>query len=221
MEELSSLISGSDLAVSGVSGLEDDDENALMAVKSKDSKTEKGSKSPLVELHYFPGFNHENPTPLPTKLEPMSMLEIVWSAQTNFCVKSSFKDIHRQFFLSESSQNILQDGFWWYFCHRFHNKTSMTSRGQLFDRIARVYTKLLMSWTGSQYEDKLLGSYPDMMSQAVYTTFYHAFSASYLHFNANFCDDLIAQMNLWMVGAKPIPRLWEKWNFDTLHAVPL
>lgn len=175
------------------------------------------TKKPLlVELHTFPGFSDENETPdLPSTLSPLVILKVITKAKKDLENKPTFRKVFKEFFLSIQSQEIMRDTFWWFFCHKY--QSSPAQQEILFDKISKNYTNLLIIWTGSKYRDKLFKDYADLVSQAVYSTFCHAFPTSYRQFNAEFRDDILYLINLWMMGTKPAPRTWNKWNFQGIE----
>jgi len=183
----------------------------------KQAAVHSSTKRPLlVELHFFPGFDDNDNTPsLPGNLEADFILKKITNAKLDLRKKPTFKKVFREFFHSLNSQGILRDSFWWYFCHKYEQSKKVQE--ELFDRIARNYTNLLVTWTGSKYQDKLFKDYADLMSQAVYSTFCHAFPTSYRQFNADFRDEVLFLINLWMMGTRPAPRTWDKWNFEGIE----
>ncbi|XP_066919427.1 protein FAM227A-like [Clytia hemisphaerica] len=199
---------------------------SLQTILSKEDKskpkvtfkkdTSNVSKKPLlVELHSFPGYDDIELTPLPALLTAEFMLQVVVDAQKYLKNKATFKKSFYKFFTQPSSVTVFQDTFWWFFCHKYQH--SEVCQEKLFDRIAKNYTKLLFSKSQEQNHDKYFKNYGDLLSQAVYATFCHAFPASYRQFNGEFRDEIISICALWIIGTKPPPRTWEDWNFEALE----
>ncbi|XP_057311876.1 protein FAM227A-like isoform X2 [Hydractinia symbiolongicarpus] len=178
-----------------------------------------GKRPVLVELYSFPGYDEVTCTPLPYPLKARSILNILLDAQRVLKKKPALKNAFKDFVQSNSSQAILQDSFWWYFCHKY--QPTMTSQSDLFARIARNYTNLLVTWTGRKYQEMLFKDYANLMSQAIYSTFCYAFPASYRQFNGCFRDDLLGVITMWMMGTKPALRSWKNWNFTDLEPAGL
>ena len=132
----------------------DSDESKYVALPKRVTVPSSTKKPLLVELHFFPGFDEDDKTPhLPGNVVPVYILKKVTNAKFDLRNKPKFKKVFRNFFHSLNSQEILQDSFWWYFCHKYEQNKKVQE--ELFDRIARSYTNLLVTWTGSKYQDKL------------------------------------------------------------------
>lgn len=116
---------------------------------------------------------------------------------------------------SKTSEDILQDLFWWYFLEKYQANKNIQE--MLFNRIAHNYVKMLFTAPVTQYRDKFLKRYPDIMAQAVYCTFCTAFPTSYKQFGDEFKESLVQLIHEWIAGTKPVPRLWAKWNFRALE----
>ncbi|KAL9956226.1 hypothetical protein ACROYT_G037674 [Oculina patagonica] len=108
-----------------------------------------------------------------------------------------------------------QDLFWWYFLEKY--QPSRNIQEMLFNRIAHNYVKMLFTAPVTKYRDKFLKRYPDLMAQAVYCTFCTAFPTSYKQFGDEFKEDLVQLIHEWIAGTKPVPRIWDKWNFKALE----
>eukprot|EP00794_Sanderia_malayensis_P009002 gene9002-9964_t len=173
----------------------------------------------LVELHSFPGYDKDELTALPYPLQASDVLRIVTEAQCDLERKPAFKREFTRFFHSRLSQGILQDTFWWIFCNKY--QPGPKSQQNLFNRIAHNYTKQLNRCIGWRYQDTIFKRYPDLLSQAVYTTFCQAFPTSYRQFHDAFKDEVIFLVHLWMVGTKPSPGTFSKWNLKKLEPMDL
>jgi hypothetical protein len=73
----------------------------------------------LVEMAEFPGFNESSSTPLPESLNSINVLKTVIRAQTDLQRKLAFKAQWESLFLSEQSESIFLDCFWYYFLQKF------------------------------------------------------------------------------------------------------
>lgn len=185
--------------------------------KSARKKTEKSStmKPMLVELHVYPGYEPDEVTPLPPPFLAKEIMLTVIDAQRDFRKKPSFKREFQAFVFSKTSEDILQDLFWWYFLEKYQPNKNIQE--MLFNRIAHNYVKMLFTAPVTQYRDKFLKRYPNIMAQAVYCTFCTAFPTSYKQFGDEFKENLVQLIHEWIAGTKPVPRLWAKWNFKALE----
>lgn len=183
------------------------------ATKKKEKSSSK--KPMLVELHVYPGYEPDEVTPLPEPFQAKDILLIVINAQRDLKKKPSFKREFQTFIFSRTSQDILQDLFWWYFLESY--QPSRNIQEMLFNRVAHNYVKMLFTTPVTQYRDKFLKRYPNIMAQAVYCTFCTAFPTSYKQFGDEFKEDLIQLITEWIAGTKPVPRMWDKWNFKALE----
>lgn len=208
------------LGLTSVSTLVDtvSQESPLICWKNKASKKKEKSSSMkpmLVELHVYPGYEPDEVTPLPEPLQPKDILQTVINAQRDLRKKPSFKREFQSFVFSRISQDILQDLFWWYFLQKY--QPSRNIQEMLFNRIAHNYVKMLFTTPVTQYRDKFLKRYPNIMAQAVYSTFCSAFPTSYKQFGDEFKEDLSQLITEWIAGTKPVPRMWDRWNFKSLE----
>lgn len=208
------------LGLTSVSPLVDtvSQQSPLISWKNKaPKKKEKSSsmKPMLVELHVYPGYEPDEVTPLPEPLQPKDILQTVINAQRDLRKKPSFKRELQSFVFSRISQDILQDLFWWYFLQKY--QPSRNIQEMLFNRIAHNYVKMLFTTPVTQYRDKFLKRYPNIMAQAVYSTFCTAFPTSYKQFGDEFKEDLSQLITEWIAGTKPVPRMWDRWNFKSLE----
>jgi len=183
-------------------------------VIGKTESSIKSKKPMLVELHSFPGYDNNILTPLPANLDALFILKVVTDAQFDLEYKALYKEIFIEFFQSQLSQDLIQDIFWWFFCHKYQ---SSVIDEKLFHRIATNYTKLLFLWSENRYHDKLFKEYANLMSQATYSIFCHAFPTSYRQFNSDFRDELLSIITRWMMGTKPAPQSWQSWNFTDIE----
>lgn len=190
---------------------------ALSWKKASKKKAEKSSsmKPMLVELHVYPGYEPDQVTPLPQPFLAREILSTVIDAQRDLRKKASFKRDFQSFAFSKTSEDILQDLFWWYFLEKY--QPSRNIQEMLFNRIAHNYVKMLFTAPVTEYRDKFLKRYPDLMAQAVYCTFCTAFPTSYKQFGDEFKENLIQIIHEWIAGTKPVPRIWDKWNFKALE----
>lgn len=192
-------------------------QSQLLGWKKASKRKEKSSsmKPLLVELHVYPGYEPDEVTPLPEPLQAKEILLTVINAQQDLWKKPSFKREFQSFIFSKTSQDILQDLFWWYFLQKYQPNRNIQE--MLFNRIAHSYVKMLFTAPVTQYRDKFLKRYPGMMAQAVYCTFCTAFPTSYKQFGDEFKEDLIQLINEWITGTKSVPRIWDKWNLKALE----
>ncbi|XP_020608681.1 protein FAM227B-like, partial [Orbicella faveolata] len=172
-------------------------------------------KPMLVELHVYPGYEPDEVTPLPKPFLARDILSTAIGAQQDLRKKVSFKHEFQSFVFSKTSEDILQDLFWWYFLEKY--QPSRNIQEMLFNRIAHNYVKMLFTAPVTEYRDKFLKRYPDLMAQAVYCTFCTAFPTSYKQFGDEFKENLIQIIHEWIAGTKPVPRIWDKWNFKALE----
>ncbi|XP_074606012.1 protein FAM227A-like [Acropora palmata] len=208
------------LGLTSVSPLVDtvSQQSPLICWKNKASKKKEKSSSMkpmLVELHVYPGYEPDEVTPLPEPLQPKDILQTVINAQRDLRKKPSFKREFQSLVFSRISQDILQDLFWWYFLQKY--QPSRNIQEMLFNRIAHNYVKMLFTTPVTQYRDKFLKRYPNIMAQAVYSTFCTAFPTSYKQFGDEFKEDLSQLITEWIAGTKPVPRMWDRWNFKSLE----
>ncbi|KAK2557248.1 Protein FAM227A [Acropora cervicornis] len=213
-------ISSKALGLTSVSPLVDtvSQQSPLICWKNKASKKKEKSSSMkpmLVELHVYPGYEPDEVTPLPEPLQPKDILQTVINAQRDLRKKPSFKREFQSLVFSRISQDILQDLFWWYFLQKY--QPSRNIQEMLFNRIAHNYVKMLFTTPVTQYRDKFLKRYPNIMAQAVYSTFCTAFPTSYKQFGDEFKEDLSQLITEWIAGTKPVPRMWDRWNFKSLE----
>lgn len=191
-------------------------QSQLLCWKKASKKKEKSSsmKPMLVELHVYPGYEPDGVTPLPEPLQARDILSTVINAQVDLRKKPSFKREFQSFMFSKTSEDILQDFFWWYFLEKY--QASRNIQEMLFNRIAHSYVKMLFTAPVTP-RDKFLKRYPNMMAQAVYCTFCTAFPTSYKQFGDEFKEDLVQLIHEWIAGTKPVPRIWDKWNVKALE----
>jgi len=192
-------------------------QSQLLGWKKASKKKEKSSsmKPMLVELHVYPGYEPDEVTSLPEPYQAKEILLTVIDAQRDLRKKPSFKREFQSFLFSKTSRDILQDLFWWYFLEKY--QFSRNIQEMLFNRIAHNYVKMLFTSPVTQYRDKFLKRYPNMMAQAVYCTFCTAFPTSYKQFGDEFKEDLVQLIHEWINGTKLVPRIWDKWNLKGLE----
>ncbi|XP_074648249.1 protein FAM227A-like [Tubulanus polymorphus] len=180
---------------------------------SQTAKKETSNKPKFVELHQFPGYESNELTPLPSDVHPRQILEKVTSAQKDLRKKPTYRQTFSKLFSSQMSQAILVDSFWWYFLEKFQKDGCVQQK--LFNRIAHNYVKLILQ--PAEMKEAFLQSYPSLLAQSVYATFCAAFPDSYRQFNDDFKENLHCVISLWVVGLKPAPKSWKKWNLDELE----
>lgn len=192
-------------------------QSQLMGWKKASKKKGKSSsmKPMLVELHVYPGYEPDEVTPLPEPFQAKEILSMVLSAQLDLRKKPSFKREFQSFMFAKTSEDILQDLFWWYFLEKYQPNRNIQE--MLFNRIAHNYVKMLFTAPVTQYRDKFLKRFPNVMAQAVYCTFCTAFPTSYKQFGDEFKEELVQLIHEWIAGTKPVPRIWDKWNFKGLE----
>ncbi|XP_028413192.1 protein FAM227A-like [Dendronephthya gigantea] len=187
-----------------------------LLTKVHNNPTTAVSKRPmLVELHTFPGFNKDELTPLPASLSTKHVLDIVTRAQEDLLKKPSFRKEFKRMFHSSPSQAIVQDIFWWFFIEKYQSCPEVQS--QLFSRVACNYVNLIISGSENIHREAFFKRFPSLVSQAVYTVFCRAFPTSYRQFDDRFKQDLADVIFLWIVGTRPIRRVWEKWPLASLE----
>lgn len=76
-------------------------------------------KPMLVELHVYPGYEPDEVTPLPEPLQAKEIILTVINAQRDLRKKPSFRREFQSFMFTKTSQDILQDLFWWYFLEKY------------------------------------------------------------------------------------------------------
>lgn len=169
----------------------------------------------LVEMAEFPGFNESSSTPLPESLNSINVLKTVIRAQTDLQRKLAFKAQWESLFLSEQSESIFLDCFWYYFLQKFQPNQSIQDK--LFHRTAFAYIDLLQLYIDPRYRETFFKRYPDCICQAVYHTFFIAYPTSYQQFGEDFKQGLCNFVYLWLTGIQPVPRCWLCWNFNVLE----
>ena len=60
-------------------------------------------------------------------------------------------------------------------------------------------------------------SYPDLLSQSIYSAFCAAFPNSWRQFDDKFKSDICTLTHQWIVGTRPMPNLWENWDMPMLE----
>ncbi|KAJ8037424.1 hypothetical protein HOLleu_18234 [Holothuria leucospilota] len=168
-----------------------------------------------LKLYQFRGFDEKRLTPLPEVDSALTILERVTAAQTSLDRKPHYKEEFKRLFHSKMSEAVLVDSFWWFFLNRFH--PSKMVQPKLFNRIAHNYVKLLLSAKHPKYRDVFFQTYADKLAQGMYATFCAAFPDSWRQFQGDFIANICDLTSLWVVGTKPAPGSWQKWNFEKLE----
>ncbi|XP_038065606.1 protein FAM227B-like isoform X2 [Patiria miniata] len=182
---------------------------------SKKITKDKGDTKPkLVELHQYMGYDPHQLTPLPD-LETLTIIKRVTEAQTGLLRKPQYKQEFKRLFFSKMSEAVLVDTFWWFFLHRYH--PSKKTQERLFNRIAHNYVKLLLFAKNPKHRDVFFQDYSDTLAQAIYSAFCAAFPNSWRQFDPDFKSDLCSLTSQWVVGTRPAPRTWLRWNYPGLE----
>ncbi|XP_028935037.1 protein FAM227A isoform X1 [Ornithorhynchus anatinus] len=175
-------------------------------------------KKQLAELYQYPGYQKDKPTELPNEVALFDMVANVVRAQRNTaCGKPSMSPRELQKFLtSPGPKAILLDTFWWIFLERYQPNKEIQS--QLFDRIARNYTILLLNIPRTHYTETLLKRFPLLLSQALYTSFCACFPQSWFdnhEFKSHICNTTME----WIGGIFPCQNSYACWNYSELDPV--
>ncbi|XP_064643776.1 protein FAM227B-like [Lineus longissimus] len=182
---------------------------------SKTNVKRDSNKPKFVELHQYPGYDATEITPLPDEVPAVQILRKVSDAQVHLLKKPSYRVDFDKLMLSQMSQAILVDIFWWYFLERF--QADKEAQSKLFNRVSHNYVKLLLYCKDPNLREVFLKDYANILAQGVYASFCESFPDSYRQFDADFKEDLISLVTQWVVGLKPAPRTWMKWNLDMLE----
>ncbi|XP_022095419.1 uncharacterized protein LOC110981800 isoform X2 [Acanthaster planci] len=182
---------------------------------SKKIAKDKGDTKPkLVELHQYMGYDPNQLTPLPD-LETLTIIKRVTEAQTDLPCKPQYRQEFKRLFFSKMSEAVLVDTFWWFFLYRYH--PSKKTQERLFNRVAHNFVKLLLFAKHPKYRDVFFQDYSDILAQAIYSAFCAAFPNSWRQFDADFRSDLCCLTSQWVVGTRPAPRTWLRWNYPALE----
>ncbi|XP_002733341.1 protein FAM227A-like [Saccoglossus kowalevskii] len=182
--------------------------------KTQQSKEMSAIKPKLVELYQYPGFEPTDLTPLPD-VDALTILKKIASAKKDLDRKPFYKAEFKRLFYSRMSEAILVDTYWWIFLQHYH--PSKKSQSKLFNRIAHNYVKLLLYAKEPQYRDVFFKNYPDLLSQAIYSSFCEAFPTSWRQFDDNFRSDICTVTSQWIDGTNPVPRSWMAWNYKAIE----
>ncbi|XP_075142263.1 protein FAM227A [Leptodactylus fuscus] len=173
-------------------------------------------KPKLVELYQFPGFSSHSPLPLPHEISLNSIIEKVVSAHRITGAKICPMRTLNRLLHTPVTQKILLDCYWWIFLHRY--KPDTECQRKLFDRIAQNYIQLLTFCQGSYYGDAFLNVFPSVLSQAIYCSFCFTFPQSLHQFQSDdFKAELCSLLWQWIGGIRPIPEVYNTWDFVTLE----
>ncbi|XP_028935039.1 protein FAM227A isoform X2 [Ornithorhynchus anatinus] len=97
-------------------------------------------------------------------------------------------------------------------------KPNKEIQSQLFDRIARNYTILLLNIPRTHYTETLLKRFPLLLSQALYTSFCACFPQSWFdnhEFKSHICNTTME----WIGGIFPCQNSYACWNYSELDPV--
>ncbi|XP_064390990.1 protein FAM227B-like [Halichondria panicea] len=171
--------------------------NRVVPSGKKDEKT--------VDVVHFPGFS--NTLTLPSKVEALSILDLVTKAQIP--QQSALSKAWRKFFYSDASTALLTNSFWWIWMNCF--KPDQSLQAALFDIICENFVVLLTGIDDGQ-KDPVFMYYPDCLCQAIYSAFCQAFPDSNKVINSDkFLDYLTNLISEWITGIKVGPGVWRRW----------
>ncbi|XP_060633035.2 protein FAM227A isoform X2 [Anolis sagrei] len=170
----------------------------------------------LVELFEYPGYSHEETTPLPNGVELDDILEKVIRAQRKTSVAQTSWSLQmlRKFLSAPCIRAIVLDSFWWQFLQLYRPNKEI--QGHLFERIAENYSRILLGCHKVSNREHILIFFPSILSQAVYTCFCYCFSRSWFNtpeFKAQLCD----VFSEWFGGIRHAPGSYKKWNYSKLE----
>ncbi|XP_067884112.1 protein FAM227A-like [Heterodontus francisci] len=169
----------------------------------------------LVELQQYPGFDAQEPTPLPNDTALHQIWDNVLKARRQQMKQTGYLVEFQQLLSSTLMQDILLDTFWWLFLHMY--QSNYTVQYQLFDRISMHYVQLIMKCQSYYYGDRFLQELSSSLSQAVYVSFCCSFPQSWIQFhNDDFRSQVCDIVYQWFGGMHPTPRIYNNWNYAAL-----
>eukprot|EP00736_Rhodelphis_marinus_P007063 Rmarinus@m.5684 len=167
-----------------------------------------------VEDCRFNGYLEHGPHPLPGGLKAQTILDAVLSTLT-FASKKE-KEVYAQCFGSDMSRAIMQEFFWWFFCHWFKPSQQEDAEMKMFTRIADNFVALFQSLDMPR-KDVFFRSYYVGLAQAVYTVMHVAFPRSRYKFSDDRCKRiLISTLCLWTTGLLPARVDWSDWKLNRM-----
>lgn len=176
--------------------------------KTSDSTDESGKR---VEQTVFPGFPGGIAPPLPGKVEPLPVLDLVTKLQ-NF--NSSLQKHWRTTFLSEDSCSLMQFIFWWLWMERFESNSHQ--QAILFTKMAESFAMILLN-CDKKKKDELFLHFTPCLCQAVYCVFCQAFPNSVKLFHSySFLQWLCDCIYEWTLGVPSPIGCWDKWPMNSL-----
>eukprot|EP01112_Ceratiomyxa_fruticulosa_P023617 TRINITY_DN910_c0_g1_i3.p1 TRINITY_DN910_c0_g1~~TRINITY_DN910_c0_g1_i3.p1 ORF type:complete len:409 (-),score=69.36 TRINITY_DN910_c0_g1_i3:79-1305(-) len=167
-----------------------------------------------VELASFPGFDEQKPIPLPNNISPSVFLTKVFNTNTP-TIESVYRAAVRKNLFSDISVRILQDLFWFWFCHYF--QPLKDAEDSLHNRIASNFIKLILQINFAR--DEFFKVYHDFIAQAIFSAFYTIFPKSLARFDYKFIDELVKHITFWVTGKTLTHVKREHWNFRELTSI--
>ncbi|XP_066565879.1 protein FAM227A isoform X2 [Amia ocellicauda] len=173
-------------------------------------------KPKLVEVHQYPGFSKEMPTPLPNNIALNTIMSRVVKAQGHLAKKPRYQAVFQSLLASPVMQDLLLDSFWWILLQNYQPDSS--SQAQLFARLSESYVRFLTQSLFSRYGDVFLKEFPQTLSQALYCCFCSCFPQSVTSFHCNaFLCQLCHTAYQWVGGIRPAPDIFGQWDFTALE----
>ena len=165
-----------------------------------------------VEDAIFLGFDNDELTPLPGKIDPLKVLDFVSRNQEFSPV---YMGCWRKMFYSEVSSAILQDLFWLLWLDRFNVEADIEADTQasFLIRLSVSYVKLFQL-VPVKFRDLFFLKYSDCLAQSLYVAFWALFPGSRLHFGAEFRRFISTLVHKTVIGLQPHPLSWNEWKID-------
>lgn len=120
-----------------------------------------------------------------------------------------------QIYFTENMQRLIIDIFYWCFLERYQKVIIIQQ--EIFKQISETYVAITYLEMDHRYKETFFKKLADYLAMSVYTIFNTCFPDSYLtQFNNEFKEFVCETCHLWIIGCKPIPRSFSKWNFTEL-----
>ncbi|CAF0806928.1 unnamed protein product [Adineta steineri] len=155
------------------------EDQAIATLKSKqdDNAPPEQSRTTLLEVFKYPGFDENQLTPLPfhVSLERQIMRHILSQQYTHLQQAPYIKSLI-QLYHSAPTKALILDIFWWIFLDNYQNQPE--TQKKLLNRASNNYISLLMMEIDLRYRDKSFQVYPSLLAETVFACFKICFPIS-------------------------------------------